>query len=90
MGSFNEMGTGYLAYRTSKTALNGLTRVLAGDLASEGIKVNSICPGWVQTDMGGQGAPRTVQQGADTALWLATANNTGSGKFYRDRKEVLW
>ncbi len=90
MGAFNEMGAGHLAYRTSKTALNGLTMVLSKDLANTNIKVNSMCPGWVQTDMGGMNAPRSVQQGADTAFWLATATNIETGKFYRDRHEIAW
>ncbi|MFX3626125.1 MAG: SDR family oxidoreductase [bacterium] len=90
MGAFNEGGSGYLAYRTSKTAINGLTKVVANDLTGTKIKVNSMCPGWVQTDMGGTGAPRTVEQGADTAFWLATSNEVGNGRFYRDRKEIKW
>lgn len=90
MGAFNEMWAGHLAYRTSKTALNGLTMVLSKDLANTNIKVNSMCPGWVQTDMGGMNAPRSVQQGADTAFWLATATNIETGKFYRDRREIAW
>ncbi len=90
MGAFNEMWAGHLAYRTSKTALNGLTMVLSKDLANTNIKVNSMCPGWVQTDMGGMSAPRSVQQGADTAFWLATATNIETGRFYRDRREIAW
>lgn len=90
MGAFNEGGSDYLAYRTSKTALNGLTKVVANDLQGTNIKINSMCPGWVQTDMGGGGAPRTVEQGADTAVWLATSSGVGNGKFYRDRKEIKW
>ena len=90
MGAFSEMGSGYVAYRTSKTALNGLTKVVANDLAGTNIKVNAMCPGWVKTNMGGAGAPRTVQQGADTAFWLATAANVGTGKFYRNRRELGW
>ena len=90
MGAFNEMWAGHLAYRTSKTALNGLTMVLSKDLANTNIKVNSMCPGWVQTDMGGMNAPRSVQQGADTAFWLATATNIETGRFYRDRREIAW
>ncbi|HEY9738265.1 MAG TPA: SDR family NAD(P)-dependent oxidoreductase [Trichocoleus sp.] len=65
MGQLEDMGGGYPAYRISKTALNAVTRVLASELAGTNIKVNSVCPGWVQTDMGSAGAPRTPQQGAD-------------------------
>jgi NAD(P)-dependent dehydrogenase (short-subunit alcohol dehydrogenase family) len=90
MGAFDDIGTGYMAYRTSKTALNGLTAVMAKDLAASHIKVVAMCPGWVQTDMGGAGAPRTPAQGADTAVWLATTAEVHTGYFYRDRKQISW
>ena len=90
-GQLFEMGAGTPAYRISKTALNALTRVLAAELKGSGILVNSMCPGWVRTDMGGPGAPRTVQQGADTAIWLATLPDNGaSGGFFRDRMPIPW
>lgn len=90
-GQLSEMGAGTPAYRISKTALNALTRVLAAEFAGSGILVNSMCPGWVRTDMGGPGAPRTVQQGADTAIWLATLPDDGpTGGFFRDRKPIAW
>ncbi len=90
-GQLSDMGPGTPAYRVSKTALNALTRTLAADLAGGGILVNSMCPGWVKTDMGGAGAPRTVEQGADTAVWLATLPDGGpSGGFFRDRKPIPW
>jgi NAD(P)-dependent dehydrogenase (short-subunit alcohol dehydrogenase family) len=78
------------AYCISKTALNALTRQLAHELAHRQIVVNAYCPGWVRTDMGGQAAPRSVQQGADTAVWLATANVRETGKFFRDRSIIPW
>lgn len=85
------MGAGYPAYRISKTALNAFTVTLARDLDGTSIKVNAMCPGWVQTDMGGAQAPRTVAQGADTAVWLATLPDDGpSGKLFRDRTEIPW
>lgn len=91
MGQLSDMGTGSPAYRVSKTALNALTGVLAAELKGSGILVNSMCPGWVKTDMGGAGAPRTVEQGADTAVWLATLPDDGpSGGFFRDRKPIPW
>jgi len=90
-GQLLEMGAGTPAYRISKTALNALTRVLAAELKGSGILVNSMCPGWVKTDMGGPGAPRTVQQGADTAVWVATLPDDGpTGGFFRDRKTIAW
>lgn len=91
LGAMSEMSGGYPAYRTSKLALNGLTRILADELRGTNILVNTMCPGWVQTEMGGPGAPRPVQEGADTAVWLATLPDGGpSGKFFRDRREVPW
>ena len=77
------------AYCISKTALNGVTSQLAGALQK--FAVNSVCPGWVRTDMGGQGASRSVEEGADTIVWLATdAPQKLTGKFLRDRKEIPW
>lgn len=79
------------AYCISKTTMNAVTLQLASALASDGIAVNAMCPGWVQTEMGGQGAPRSVEQGADTALWLALeADVRLTGKFFQDRKEIAW
>ena len=70
-------------------ALNVLTRVTAAELAGDGIKVNSACPGWVQTDMGGPNATSTVAEGADTAVWLATLPDDGpTGGFFRDRRPI--
>src|SRR5436190_3177676 len=90
-GQLSDMNGGYPGYRISKTALNALTRILANELASDGLLVNSMCPGWVRTDMGGSGAPRTVEQGADTAVWLATLPDGGpTGGFFRDRKPIEW
>ena len=91
LGQLDEMGSGTPAYRISKTALNALTRIVASDTRGTGVVVNSVCPGWVRTEMGGTEAPRTVAQGADTAVWLATLPGDGpSGGFFRDRKQIPW
>jgi NAD(P)-dependent dehydrogenase (short-subunit alcohol dehydrogenase family) len=88
-GQLEDMGTGYAAYRLSKTALNAFTRTLAAE--ERGIKVNSVCPGWVRTDMGGPAAPRSVAEGADTGVWLATLPEDGpTGGFFRDRRPIAW
>jgi NAD(P)-dependent dehydrogenase (short-subunit alcohol dehydrogenase family) len=88
-GQLSDMNGGSPAYRVSKTALNALTRILANE--ERGILVNSMCPGWVRTDMGGAGAPRSVEQGADTAIWLATLPDAGpTGGFFRDRQPIPW
>ena len=90
-GSLAVMGGGTPAYSISKVALNALTRMLADELRSSKILVNSVCPGWVATDMGGRNAPRTVEQGADTIVWLATLPATGpTGGFFSDRKPIAW
>ena len=91
MAALEDMGGGSPGYRVSKTGLNALTRILASELRGSGILVNSICPGWVQTDMGGSRAPRPVEEGAEGAVWAATLPNTGpTGGFFRDRRPVPW
>lgn len=90
-GQLAEMGSGYPAYRMSKTALNALTRIAAAELSGGNIKVNAVCPGWVRTAMGGETADRSVEEGADTAVWLATLPDDGpTGGFFRDRKPIAW
>jgi len=77
------------AYSMSKTALNALTQHLAGALPQ--FAVNSVSPGWVRTDMGGSAAPLSVEQGADTVVWLALdAPQSLTGKFLRERHEIDW
>ena len=91
MGSLNEMGAGYIAYRMSKAGVNVVTRVLAAESQGMGILVNSVDPGWVRTDMGGRGATRTVAKGAESVVWLATLPDNGpTGGFFRDRKAIAW
>ncbi len=81
----------YLAYDASKTALNSFTVHLAWELRDTPIKVNSACPGWVKTDMGGPDAPGTVEQGADTPVWLATLPPDGpTGGFFNSRQPIPW
>jgi NAD(P)-dependent dehydrogenase (short-subunit alcohol dehydrogenase family) len=90
LGALSDMQGGYAAYRISKTALNAVTRILAAELGGA-VAVNSVCPGWVKTDMGGANAEREVAQGADTAVWLALdAPQDLTGKFVRDRKVIPW
>ncbi|MEB3355964.1 MAG: SDR family oxidoreductase [Synechococcales bacterium] len=77
------------SYCLSKLAVNGATIMLADALRSRDIVVNAVDPGWVETDMGGASAPRTPEQGADTAIWLATkASLSESGKLWHDRQVV--
>lgn len=88
-GQLSEPSTWAPAYCLSKTALNGVTAILSAALPD--FAVNSVCPGWVRTDMGGSAAPRSVQQGADTPVWLALdAPQTLTGKFVRDREVIPW
>jgi NAD(P)-dependent dehydrogenase (short-subunit alcohol dehydrogenase family) len=90
MGALTDNYGGHAAYRMSKTLLNAVTAILAAELAGT-IAVNSVCPGWVKTDMGGLNATRDVAEGADTAVWLALdAPATLTGKFVRDHKVIPW
>ena len=90
MGALSDMGGDHAAYRISKTALNAVTAILAAELRGS-VAVNSMCPGWVRTDMGGPNAERDVSQGADTGVWLALdAPRELTGKFVRDRKVIPW
>ena len=91
MGSLSEMGAGYIAYRMSKAGINVVTRVLAAETEGMGILINSVDPGWVRTAMGGKGATRSVEKGAETPLWLATLPDDGpTGGFFRDRRAIAW
>jgi NAD(P)-dependent dehydrogenase (short-subunit alcohol dehydrogenase family) len=89
-GSLAEGLEGPAAYSLSKAALNALTLKLASELRGD-VKVNAVCPGWVRTKMGGPRAGRSVEEGADTVVWLATLPASGpSGGFFRDRKRIPW
>lgn len=91
MGQLTFMGGHCPGYRISKTSINALTRILSEETLEYNIHVNSMCPGWVKTDMGGPGATRELNEGADTAIWLSTLPDDGPrGKFFRDRKEFEW
>lgn len=91
MGGIAEMGGGQLGYRLSKAALNALTRILHAEHSAAGLRVNSVCPGWVRTDMGGPQASRSVEEGAREIVWAATLGPEGpSGGFFRDGKAVAF
>jgi len=90
-GQLASMGTYAPAYSMSKAALNAFTRQLAAATRGTGVLVNCASPGWVRTDMGGSAAPRSVEEGADTILWLATLGAKGpTGGFFSDRKPIAW
>jgi len=90
-GALNDMGAGTPGYSASKAALNVLTIKMAAELIKNKISINSVCPGWVRTEMGGATAPRSVEEGAETIVWLATeADHSLTGKFFRDKQEISW
>ena len=90
-GQLSRMSTYAPAYSMSKSALNAFTRILAATYRDSGVLANVVDPGWVRTEMGGQSAPRSVQQGADTTVWLATLPDNGpTGGFFRDRQPIEW
>jgi NAD(P)-dependent dehydrogenase (short-subunit alcohol dehydrogenase family) len=86
-----DWATGHLGYRMSKTAVNAVTKMFADVLAPKHIKVNSVDPGWVRTDMGSPNAPRSIEDGAASILWAARLGPDGpSGGFFRDGKPLDW
>lgn len=89
-GSLAVMGAGTPAYSVSKAALNAVTKLFAAELKSDRILVNSVCPGWVATEMGGSGG-RPVAEGAASVVWAATLPHDGAtGGFFRDGKPLDW
>lgn len=89
-GSFDGNLGGPVGYSLTKAALNALTVKLAQEVSGD-VKVNAACPGWVRTRMGGDGAPRSVEQGAETIVWLATLPRDGpTGGFFRDKQPIPW
>lgn len=90
-GQLSDMGTWAPAYSTSKTTLNAITCLLAAALKEKGIAVNSVCPGWCRTEMGGSGAPRSPEEGAAGIVWLAAdAPQDKTGLFWRDKEVIAW
>ncbi len=91
MGQLSDMNGCCPAYRLSKTALNAITRILADELKNTGIKINSVCPGWVRTDMGGADAELSVAEGAAGIVWAACLPDDGpSGGFFRHGQPIPW
>jgi NAD(P)-dependent dehydrogenase (short-subunit alcohol dehydrogenase family) len=92
MGGVAEMGGWSPGYRVSKAALNAITRILSTELKDDGFLVNSACPGFVKTDMGGpMGASKSIEDGASGIVWLATLPDDGpTGGFFRDGKPVAF
>jgi len=89
-GAWKNLGARTPAYALSKLGLNGLTRMLAADLRGSGVLVNAVCPGWVATDMGGEGG-RPVEDGARGIVWAALLPDDGpSGGFFRDGRPIEW
>lgn len=91
MGQLTDMFGGYPGYRLSKVSLNAVTKIFSDETKKYNILINSMCPGWVRTDMGGMNATRSVEKGAETAIWLATLPKNGTrGGFFRDKKQIPW
>ena len=87
-GAWKNLGARTPAYALSKLGLNGLTRMLAAELRGSGVLVNAVCPGWVATDMGGEGG-RPVEEGARGIVWAARLPDDGpSGGFFRDGRPI--
>lgn len=89
-GGHSKAGWPSSAYAVSKVGMNALARIFASKLAGRRIRVNAVTPGWVRTDMGGKGAPRSVEDGAASIVWAAVLDDGPTGGFYRDGTEIPW
>jgi len=90
-GQVGDMINDMPAYRLSKIALNGLTLMLADSVRGANVLINAGCPGWVRTEMGSPDAPRSIDEGAEGIVWLATLPDGGPhGGFFRDGKLIPW
>lgn len=91
MGQLSDMNGCCPGYRLSKTALNAVTRIFSDELIGQGIKINSVCPGWVRTEMGGSDAHLSIEEGVRGIVWAATLPADGpSGGFYRHGEAIPW
>jgi NAD(P)-dependent dehydrogenase (short-subunit alcohol dehydrogenase family) len=92
LGQLDDMGSGWVSYRMSKTILNAMTRTASAELGSEvDVLINAVCPGWCRTDMGGDSATRSADEGAAGIVWAALLPADGPrGRFLRDQKEIPW
>jgi NAD(P)-dependent dehydrogenase (short-subunit alcohol dehydrogenase family) len=90
LGQLSSMDGSYAAYRISKTALNAVTRMLAAELRPAGVTVNSVCPGWVRTDMGGEHAERSIEESVAGILPLLVEQTRFNGAFLRDAQPIAW
>jgi len=90
-GGLKSLSSRWPGYRISKVALNAVTRIFADETAGTNVLINSVCPGWVRTDMGGQEAERAPEEAAEGIMWLATLPDGGpTGGFYRDKEPIEW
>lgn len=90
MGQLEGMSGHWPGYRMSKTAMNALTKIVADEAGDSNIFINSVSPGWVKTDMGGDNAFLTVEQGVESIIWLATVKDSPQGKFIQEKREIRW